>query len=115
MKKVLSDPQLVAYCGLYCGACKKYLQDKCLGCHENEKATWCKIRSCCMENNYTSCAECQTYSDPGECKYFNNFMSKIFAFIFRSDRIACIQQIKDIGIQAYAGKMAENQLQSIKR
>ncbi len=31
MKEIVSDPKLVAYCGLYCGACKRYLQEKCPG------------------------------------------------------------------------------------
>ncbi len=115
MKEIVSDPKLVAYCGLYCGACKRYLQEKCPGCHENEKATWCKVRTCCLDNQYASCADCKEFSDPNECKKFNNFMSKIFGFIFRSDRAACIQQIRSMGIQGHADSMAEHKLQSIKR
>jgi hypothetical protein len=46
---------------------------------------------------------------------FNNFISKIFSVIFRSDRAACIAQIKEIGIQGHAEKMAERKHQSIKR
>jgi hypothetical protein len=46
---------------------------------------------------------------------FNNFISKIFGFIFRSDRAACIDQIKEIGIQGHAQKMAAEKRQSIKR
>ena len=106
MKEIISDHQLVAYCGLYCGACKKYLQEKCEGCHENEKATWCKIRSCCIKNKYTSCAECKEFPNPNDCKFFNNFMSKVFGFIFKSNRAACIKQIKEIGVQAHADNMA---------
>ena len=39
-----ADPKMVAACGLYCGACKKYRMGKCSGCHKNKKASWCKIR-----------------------------------------------------------------------
>mgnify|MGYP001174253203 CR=1 FL=1 len=46
--------ELVAYCGLYCGQCTKYLKGKCPGCKENEKASWCKTRSCCIENDFAS-------------------------------------------------------------
>jgi hypothetical protein len=46
---------------------------------------------------------------------FNNFMAKLFGLIFRSDRLACIQQIKELGIQGYADNMAETGRQSIKR
>jgi hypothetical protein len=115
MKEVLSNPDLVAYCGLYCGACGSYLKEKCPGCHENEKAKWCKIRVCCIDNQYLSCADCKQYDNPNDCKMFNNFMAKIFSLIFRSDRPACIQQIKELGIQGHADNMAETKRQSIKR
>ena len=115
MKEIKSDSQLVAYCGLYCGACKRYLQEKCQGCHESNKATWCKVRSCCIDSNYSSCAECEEFSDPNGCKMFNNFMSKVFALLFRSNRAACIKQIGDVGIQGHAERMAEHKLQSLKR
>jgi hypothetical protein len=115
MKEIISDSRLVAYCGLYCGACKGYLKEKCPGCHENEKATWCKIRSCCMKSQYSTCADCKQFLDPSNCKMFNNLISKIFSLIFRSNRAACIRQIRDIGIQGHADRMAGLRLQSIKR
>jgi hypothetical protein len=115
MKPVVMDQNLVAYCGLYCGACKSYLTGKCNGCQKNEKATWCKIRTCCNTNAYSSCADCSSFVKPNDCKKFNNFISKIFAFIFKSDRAACIEQIKAVGIEGHARKMSENKLQSIKR
>jgi hypothetical protein len=37
MKDIVSNQELVAYCGLYCGACRAYRMDKCPGCHDNEK------------------------------------------------------------------------------
>ena len=115
MKEIVADSKLVAFCGLYCGACSRYLKGSCPGCHENSKATWCKIRGCCMENNYTSCADCKEFANPMDCKKFNNFMSKIFGFIFRSDRAACIRKIKEVGIDDFAKYMAENKIPSIKR
>jgi len=39
MKTITSNAELVAYCGLYCGACGAYLKGRCPGCHENKKAT----------------------------------------------------------------------------
>jgi hypothetical protein len=115
MKEIISDSRLVAYCGLYCGACKGYLKEKCPGCHENEKATWCKIRSCCTKSQYSTCADCKQFSDPSNCKMFNNLISKIFSVIFRSNRAACIRQIRDNGIQGHADRMADLKIQSIKR
>ncbi len=115
MKSIVSDPALVARCGLYCGACKAYLKEKCLGCAENEKATWCKVKKCTAENNYATCAECEKEGGAAACKEFNSFMAKVFGFIFRSDRAACIARIKEIGIEQYAAEMAEKKEQTIKR
>jgi hypothetical protein len=115
MKEIVSDTGLVAYCGLYCGACGAYLKEKCPGCHENEKAGWCRIRVCAGDNEYSSCAECKEFENPGDCKKFSNLMSKLFSLIFRSDRTASIRKIKELGIQGYADYMAENRLQSLKK
>ncbi len=82
---------------------------------ENEKAAWCKIRTCCQENSFQSCADCTRFGDLHECGTFNNMISKVFAFLFRSDRFACIQEIKDKGYSKYARFMADLGYQSIKR
>jgi len=111
--KIEVDKDLIAYCGLYCGACRKYLNGKCPGCRKNEKAQWCKVRICCMENNFRSCANCKL--NPHDCKKFNNFFSKLFAFIFKSDREGCICRIRDIGEEAYAEEMSEKQMMTIKK
>lgn len=113
--EIKKDPALVAYCGLYCGACKSYQKGKCPGCHENSKASWCSIRTCCMEHGYKSCADCTEFSNPMDCKKFNNFFSKLFALLFRSDRAACIAAIKEKGYEGFATFMAEKGLQSIRR
>jgi hypothetical protein len=68
-----------------------------------------------MENSFLSCAECKQFEDPMKCKKFNNVMSKIFAFIFRSNRAACINQIRENGIEKHADTMAKSGHQSIKR
>jgi hypothetical protein len=115
MEQIKTDPQLVAYCGLYCGCCRKYLKGSCPGCHGNERASWCGIRNCNIDHGYKSCAECTEFSNPMDCKKFNNFFSKVFAVLFRSDRAACIAKIKSEGYENYASFMAGNLLQSIKR
>ena len=115
MRKIVSDTSLVAYCGLYCGACRAYLKERCPGCHENRKATWCGVRSCCMEHNYASCADCADFTDAMDCKKFNNLIAKLFGLIFRSNRGACIAQIRTLGLQGHADNMAENRRQTIKR
>jgi hypothetical protein len=114
MKTITADSKMVAYCGLYCGACRRHLKDACPGCHENSKASWCKVRSCCIENGYLSCADCARFEDPNGCRNFNNVFSKVIGFVLRSDRAACITQIKTLGLQGHAEKMAGLGRHSIK-
>jgi hypothetical protein len=73
------------------------------------------VRSCCRENGYCSCAECRTTTDPRDCKKYNNIIAKLFGLIFRSDRRACIFQIREKGLQGHAEAMAARQAHSIRR
>lgn len=104
----------VAVCGLYCGACRTFEKQKCPGCLKNEKATWCKIRQCCIENQYASCADCKLIAFEA-CKKFNNMIGKIFSILFKSDRQACIRKIKTGGYEAFVEEMHKNKQQSIHR
>ena len=115
MREIIKDSKSIAYCGLYCGACKSYLNEKCPGCQKNEKAAWCSVRKCCIENGKLSCADCQVHASASECKKFNNIFSKLFGFIFGSDRQASINFIKEKGYEAYAEEMAAKKAQSIKK
>jgi len=116
INKIMSgDKSLVAYCGLYCGACRKYLAKKCSGCRTNEKLTWCKIRTCCVDNKYNTCADCTSYKIADDCKKFNNLISKIFSLIFKSDRNACIAKIKTVDTEQYANEMSEKGEMTIKK
>ncbi len=114
LKEITADKSLIAFCGLYCGACRSYLSGKCPGCRMNEKATWCKVRTCCLENNYASCADC-TSVELMECKKFNNFFSKMIGLVLNSDRSACIKRIKEIGYEEYAVEMTNSRRQTIRR
>lgn len=115
MKEIVADPNLVARCGLYCGACPAYLRATCPGCHENHKATWCKVRSCCAQEGLATCADCRQTADPNQCRKFNNFISRIFSFVFRSDRAACIRQVRELGLQGHADNMAKQGRHTIRR
>ena len=109
------NPDLVAHCGLYCGACGSYLKGRCPGCHDNVKATWCKIRVCCREHSYTTCADCQEFADPNDCGMFNNWIAKVVGFVLRSNRQACVLKIRELGVDGFAAYMAEKKLQSLPR
>lgn len=113
-KEIQVNKDLIAFCGLYCGACKSYLNGKCPGCRENIKATWCKIRQCGIENKFHSCADC-TSIELMQCKKYNNFFSKVIGFVLKSDRPACIGRIKEVGYEAFASEMAASGRQTIKR
>ncbi len=114
MPDIAGDAHLVAFCGLYCGACRASTKGKCPGCRENVKATWCRVRTCCIEHGRATCADC-TDADPRECRSLNNIISKLFSLVFRSDRPACLERIGEIGIDAYACESAETGRQSIRR
>ena len=115
MKQIVANASLVAKCGLYCGACKRYLNDKCPGCAANEKASkWCKVRTCNLENGYATCADCGIGSID-TCKLYNHFMAKVFGLIFRSDRRACIERIRAIGPAEFAEEMSAKRMVSLPR
>lgn len=113
MKEITASTEHIAACGLYCGACRKFLAGKCPGCKNNEKASWCKIRTCCKEKGFKTCAECSM--EVKECKTFSNLIGKLFALLFNSDRAACIRYIKEHGAQAFAEEMARNGRQTMRR
>lgn len=113
MDTTTNNSQLIAACGLYCGACRKFLKGKCPGCKGNEKASWCKIRKCCLEKGFHTCAECD--KDVKECRIHNNLVDKLFAFLFNSDRSACIHHIKKHGEEAFAKTMADKKQMTIKK
>lgn len=113
MKNIESDKQLIAACGLYCGACRKYLSERCPGCRLNEKASWCKIRTCVHRYGFHSCAECS--KDVAECRTYSNLIGKIFAFVFRSDRPACIRYIREHGEETFADEMTKRRCQTMKK
>lgn len=115
MKEIAANKDLVARCGLYCGACGAHLKGRCPGCHENAKATWCTIRTCCAEHGYTTCADCKEFTDPNDCGKFNNWISKAMGIVFGSNRRACVLKIRELGVEGYATFMTEQKRQSLPR
>jgi hypothetical protein len=106
---------LVSYCGLYCGACPSYKKGRCPGCAGNDKAAWCKVRSCNIQKCLTSCADCDEFEEVNDCKKFNNFISKMFALVLNSNRRKGILFIKSNGREAFAENMIKLDRVSLKR
>jgi hypothetical protein len=115
MDEIRTDPNLIARCGLYCGACGAFRKGRCPGCRDNAKASWCKIRSCCAEHSYASCADCTEFANPSDCKKFNNFVAKAIGVVLNSNRQACIHKIRELGRDGYAAYMTKYGRQSLPR
>ena len=97
-----SKEVVLAYCGLVCSDCGAYLKNKCQGCHSDKPMSInCKVKPCAQEKGYTTCAECTDFEKFEDCKKLNNFISKVFGFIFRSDRIGNLNRIKQIGVDSF--------------
>lgn len=92
----------VACCGLYCGACRSHLKGRCGGCRAKLSATWCAVRTCCIEHGRRTCAECAEFPDPRECPKFDNWVSRTLGVLFNSDRPACIDRIRAAGVEGFA-------------
>jgi hypothetical protein len=106
-----TNANLVSYCGFYCGACPILLKGKCEGCKGDStkcaigyKA--CKIRPCCIENNYSSCADCKKYDIVKKCKIYNPFLIRVGQFVARTDRGKGIEMIKEKGEVEFVRFMA---------
>ena len=125
MPEIVADPKLVARCGLYCGACAVYLKGRCPGCRGDHSRnacglrtlcnSGCRIRTCCDSKGLETCASCPTHPVPKTCGKFNNFSAKLFAFLLRSNRYACIRQIRQMGVAGHAEIMARKQQLTIQR
>jgi hypothetical protein len=83
-RSIMQD--ISAYCGLYCGACKIYLETrkgrsflkkdegevKCLGCRTDAGTRWCincTIKKCARNKRIDFCYECSDFP----CEMLENF------------------------------------------
>ena len=99
-----SDQQFVlAHCGLVCSSCGMFVKGKCGGCHsEKPMFARCPVKACCLEREIPTCAECADFEDLKQCRKLNNPIAKIFAFIFRSNRIGNLTRIREVGVEQFA-------------
>ena len=111
-KQIIEDEQLIAYCGLYCGACPSFMSGKCDGCRGDSAKSAvvykkCKVKPCCVENGFFTCADCTIYASTKECKKYNPLLLKVAAWIESSDRSKAIEMIKAKGETAFLSYMKD--------
>lgn len=78
MEKVSIDS--IGCCGSVCGTCKVKKENKCIGCKNgyknNERVlskAKCKIKICCISNDYETCADCKQLNN---CILLKEFYGK---------------------------------------
>lgn len=94
----------IASCGLFCSNCGAFKKQKCKGCMVSPMFASCSIRKCVIKKGIITCAECPDFKAPHsykECKKLHNFISKVFAVVFKSDRIGELTMLRDQGKEAY--------------
>jgi hypothetical protein len=69
----------IGCCGAYCGKCKALEENACRGCklgYKNGKRdiskAKCKMKVCCITNDYISCADCDKYDYCPTIREFQN-------------------------------------------
>lgn len=102
MKTAEPEINLISYCGFYCGACPKFTKGECDGCKgDHPKCALgykaCKVRPCCIKNEFSTCAECQIFESPKECKIYNPLLIRFGQFITKTSRRKGIELIKEKG------------------
>ena len=89
-KEINKDENLIAHCGLYCGACPSFKSGKCDGCRGNSAKSAvvykkCKVKPCCADNGFFTCADCTIYASTKACKKYNSFKAiyhaKVHSFL----------------------------------
>jgi hypothetical protein len=93
---------VVACCGLVCSDCGAYRKGRCQGCH-GEKPMFrnCPVKACVKFRSFATCADCTAYPDLTQCGKLHNFISRIFAWIFRSDRVGNLNRIRQLGLEPF--------------
>jgi hypothetical protein len=92
----------VACCGLVCSECGAFKKKRCQGCHSDRPMFRnCPVKKCVMECSHATCADCAEFADLKQCGKLHNWISRIFGFIFRSDRIGNLMSIRSQGFDSF--------------
>ncbi|HBE04290.1 MAG: hypothetical protein A2096_03985 [Spirochaetes bacterium GWF1_41_5] len=70
----------IGCCGAYCGTCPALKKGLCKGCktgfitgERNLSKARCKIKICCIQNGFNTCADCSLFTS---CGIIQNFYIK---------------------------------------
>jgi hypothetical protein len=118
-EQIIGNEQLISYCGLYCKACPAFTSGKCDGCRVNSEKSAvyyrkCKVKPCCIENGFFTCADCTKYTSTKDCKKYNPLLLKIAAWVESSDRSKAIEMIKAKGRAEFLAYMEDKNWVAIK-
>ncbi len=98
---------IVANCGLVCTSCGAYKRGRCTGCLGGKPMnSRCSMKACVVEHGYATCAECKDFEYLKDCNKLHNFISTIFSFIFRTNRIGNLNRIREIGLDKFKEEQA---------
>ncbi len=111
-EQMIGNEQFIAYCGLYCKACSAFTSGKCDSCRGNSAKTAiiykkCKVRPCCAENDFFTCADCTEHASTKDCKQYNPLLLRIASWIESSDRSKAIEMIKEKGRAEFLAYMED--------
>lgn len=106
------DERLIGYCGIYCKKCTEFISGKCDGCRVDSEKTAviyrkCRVKPCCAENAFFTCADCTIYTSTKDCKKYNPLLLKISSWIGSVNRSKCIEMIKTEGRAEFLAFMEE--------
>ena len=111
-EQTTGNDQYIGYCGLYCKACPAFISGKCDGCRgDSERCAVlykkCKVKPCCEENGFFTCANCTICASLKDCKKYNPLFLKILSWIGSTNRSKCIEMIKEKGNSEFLAFMEE--------
>jgi len=111
-EQMADNEQLIGYCGIYCKKCPSFMSGKCDGCRGNSAKCAvlykkCKVRPCCIENGFYTCADCTIFASTKECKKYNPLFLKILSRIEGSNRSKGIEMIKSKGQAEFVAFMED--------
>lgn len=70
----------------------------------------CKVKQCAVTREYSTCADCEEFENLKECKKLHNWVSRLFGFIFRTNRIANLNHIREAGLDKFNEEISQRLL-----